>query len=114
MWIFGAKKWTADAQNHRIAAHKNENLGHANEGAHMQHVPLEEPINNTCTACGNDPTKVLYNCRKKCTTAFNFTTEKNLFTTAISFHKCKILHRNNRIKCTTAISFHNCKKIAQL
>ncbi len=28
MWIFGAKKWTADAQNCRIAAHINGNLGH--------------------------------------------------------------------------------------
>jgi hypothetical protein len=28
MWIFGAKKWTADAQNRRIAARINGNLGY--------------------------------------------------------------------------------------
>jgi hypothetical protein len=28
MWIFGAKKWTADVQNRRIVARINRNLGH--------------------------------------------------------------------------------------
>ncbi len=55
---------------------------------------------------GNNPT----NCRKNVQLQFNFTTAKNC-TTAISFHNCEILCRNNRIKSTTAISFHNWEKL---
>jgi hypothetical protein len=35
------------------------------------------------------------------------------YTTAISFHNCKILRMNNRIKCTAAKKMHNCKTNAQ-
>ncbi len=65
---------------------------------------------------GIDPTKVLCNCRKNVQLQFNFTTAKKC-TTAISFHNCKILRRNNRIKFTTAFTtakkLHNCKTNAQ-
>jgi hypothetical protein len=42
MWIFGAKKWTADAQNHRIAAHINGNLGHSNAQLHTKQKGVRE------------------------------------------------------------------------
>jgi hypothetical protein len=61
---------------------------------------------------GNDPTKVLYNCRIIVQLQFNFTTAKK-------FHNCNILRRNNTKKSqllfhfTTAKKLYNCKTNAQ-
>ncbi len=51
---------------------------------------------------GNNPTKVLYNCRKNVQPQFNFTTAKKMY-------NCYYF-----ISQSTAISFHNCEKIVQL
>ncbi len=59
---------------------------------------------------GNNPTKVLYNCRKMYSCKLISQLQKK-GTTAISFHDCKILRRNNRKNGTTAISFTTAKKL---
>ncbi len=61
----------------------------------------------------NDPKKVLYNSRKVYNCNLISLLHKNC-STAISFHNCKIVCRNNTKKCTTAISVHNYRKIVQL
>ncbi len=67
---------------------------------------------------GNNPTKVLYNCRKVVQLQFNFTTAKKC-TTAISFHNCNFfvgtIEKKSQLQFhfTTAKKLYNCKTNAQ-